>query len=175
MADESFHLTPLDVRRFDFGSAMRGYDRVRVDQFRDQVAAELERLIKQQQSLEAKAQGFHEQLRAFRERDKALSEALVSAQRLGNEVKEQAQREAHLLVREAKADGEEIVASARASVAKIAKEIDVLVKQRRAFLVQLRAIIERHLAEIEVAEASPPPGRSTDQTPDRATSTAGGD
>ncbi|MEO7964758.1 MAG: DivIVA domain-containing protein, partial [Gemmatimonadaceae bacterium] len=61
MTDESFHLTPLDIRRFDFGSALRGYDRARVDQFRDQVAAEVERLAKQCQTLESKAQGFHEQ------------------------------------------------------------------------------------------------------------------
>ena len=38
MADESFHLTPLDIRRYDFGSALRGYDRARVDQFREQAA-----------------------------------------------------------------------------------------------------------------------------------------
>ena len=38
MIDESFHLTPLDVRRYDFGRALRGYNRARVDQFRDQVA-----------------------------------------------------------------------------------------------------------------------------------------
>ena len=44
MNDEAFHLTPVDARRFDFGSALRGYDKTRVDQFRDQVADELERL-----------------------------------------------------------------------------------------------------------------------------------
>ena len=36
--EDAFHLTAVDVRRYDFGTAMRGYDRVRVDQFRDQVA-----------------------------------------------------------------------------------------------------------------------------------------
>ena len=30
--DETFHLTPLDVRRYDFGKAMRGYDPKRVEQ-----------------------------------------------------------------------------------------------------------------------------------------------
>ena len=40
MIDESFHLTPLDVRRYEFGSALRGYDKARVDQFRTQVADE---------------------------------------------------------------------------------------------------------------------------------------
>jgi len=51
MTDESFHLTPLDIRRYDFGSALRGYDKARVDQFRDQVAQEVERLVRQCQDL----------------------------------------------------------------------------------------------------------------------------
>ena len=85
MKDEAFHLSPLDIRRFDFGTALRGYDKARVDEFRDQVAAEVEYLLKQCQELENKAKGFHEQLRAFRERDKALNEALISAQQLRGE------------------------------------------------------------------------------------------
>ena len=72
MTDDAFHLTALDVRRYDFGNALRGYDRARVDQFRDQVAEELERLSRANQELDAKARSFHEQLRAFRDRDKAL-------------------------------------------------------------------------------------------------------
>ena len=46
MIDETFHLTPLDVRRYEFGRAMRGYDPARVDQFREQVAEEMERGLK---------------------------------------------------------------------------------------------------------------------------------
>ncbi|MGQ0647118.1 MAG: DivIVA domain-containing protein [Gemmatimonadaceae bacterium] len=154
MADDSFHLTPLDIRRFDFGSALRGYDRARVDQFREQVANEVERLVKQGQALEAKAQGFHEQLRAFRERDKAINEALISAQQLRAEVKEQAEREAQLILREAKAEGERIVAAAHNETKKVEADLDTLVRQRRAYLLQLRSMVERQLAEIEAADAS---------------------
>jgi DivIVA domain-containing protein len=154
MTDEAFHLTPLDIRRFDFGSALRGYDRARVDQFRDQVAAEVERLGKQCQTLESKAQGFHEQLRAFRERDKALNEALISAQQLRNEVREQAEREAQLIVREAKVEAEHLLAESRNETRKLEGELEGLVRQRRAYLAQLRNMVERHLAEVEAAEAS---------------------
>src|SRR5690606_8146447 len=113
MNDDVFHLTPLDVRRYEFGSALRGYDKVRVDQFREQVAAELERLARINQELEGKARNFHEQLRAFRERDKALNDALVSAQQLRSETREQAEREAQLIMREAEAEGARIVEAAR--------------------------------------------------------------
>ncbi|MCC6319256.1 MAG: DivIVA domain-containing protein [Gemmatimonadaceae bacterium] len=157
MADDAFHLTPLDIRRFDFGNALRGYDRARVDQFREQVANEVERLLRNAQGLEAKAQGFHEQLRAFRERDKAINEALISAQQLRAEVKEQAEREAQLILREAKAEGDRIVAAAHNESRRIEADLDGLVKQRRAYLLQLRSLVERQLAEIEAAEASPGP------------------
>ena len=75
-------------------------------QFRNQVAEELERLTRVNQDLDAKARGFHEQLRAFRERDKAINEALVSAQQLRGEIREQAESEAQLILREARAEGE---------------------------------------------------------------------
>ena len=107
MSDESFHLTPLDIRRYDFGAkSFRGYDEKKVEDFRNQVAEELERLTRLNQELDSKARGFHEQLRAFRERDKALNEALVSAQQLRSEIREQAEREAQLILREARAEGE---------------------------------------------------------------------
>jgi DivIVA domain-containing protein len=154
MKDEAFHLTPLDIRRYDFGSALRGYDRARVDEFRDQVAAEVEYLLKQAQELEGKARGFHEQLRAFRERDKALNDALVSAQQLRGEIREQAEREAQLILREARAEGERLIDQARAEVRTLQVDLETIVRQRRAFLAQERVTLERQLAEIRAAEAS---------------------
>jgi DivIVA domain-containing protein len=170
MKDEAFHLTPLDIRRYDFGTALRGYDKARVDEFRDQAAAEVEYLLRQCNELENKAKGFHEQLRAFRERDKALNEALISAQQLRGDIREQADREAQLILREAKAEGEKIIEKAKADVRAIQSEIETLVRTRRAFLAQLRMTVQRQLAEIDAAEGSNYPsinaqGDSQDQAP----------
>jgi DivIVA domain-containing protein len=156
MQDEAFHLTPLDVRRYDFGSALRGYDKVRVDQFRDQVAEELERLSRLTADLEAKARSFHEQLRAFRERDKALNEALVSAQQLRGEIRDQADREAQLLVREARAEGDRIIDDARAEVRRMQTEVDALERMKRSYMAQGRALMTRQLMELEAAEQTMP-------------------
>ncbi|MGQ0766277.1 MAG: DivIVA domain-containing protein [Gemmatimonadota bacterium] len=155
MNDDSFHLTPLDVRRYDFGSALRGYDRERVDQFREQVANELERMARNTSSLESKAQSFHEQLRAFRERDKAINEALISAQQLRAEVREQAEREAQLIIREARAEAERLVAASQEETRRLEQDLESLARQRRAYLAQLRLMVERQLAEIEAAEGLP--------------------
>jgi DivIVA domain-containing protein len=152
MIDEAFHLTPLDVRRYDFGRALRGYDPVRVDQFRDQVAEELERLSRINQDLDQKARSFHEQLRSFRERDKAMNEALVSAQQLRQETREQADREAQLVIREAQAEGDRIVDAARAEVRKLQLDIEALERARRSYLTQMRTIVSRQLADLEAVD-----------------------
>ena len=151
--DETFHLTPLDVRRYDFGKAMRGYDPKRVEQFREQVADELERLTKATVELDSKAKGFHEQLRAFRERDKALNDALVSAQQLRGEVREQAEREAQLILREAQAEGERIIEGAKADVRRMEEVLDNLDRSRRTYLAQMRTLIARQLSEVEASDS----------------------
>lgn len=155
MTDETFHLTPLDIRRFDFGSALRGYDKSRVDQFREEVAREVERLVKQCSELDAKARGFHEQLRAFRERDKAINEALISAQQLRAEVREQAERESQLILREARAEADRVLDTAKSEARRVQGDLEGLVRQRRAYLAQLRNMIERQLAEVQAAESAP--------------------
>jgi DivIVA domain-containing protein len=153
MIDESFHLTPLDVRRYDFGRALRGYNPARVDQFRDQVAEEMERLTRINQDLDGKARSFHEQLRAFRDRDKALNDALVSAQQLRGEVREQAEREAQLILREAQAEGERIIEGAKADVRRMEEVLDNLDRSRRTYLAQMRTLIARQLSEVEASDS----------------------
>ena len=166
--DETFHLTPLDVRRYDFGRSLRGYDPERVEQFREQAAEELERLTRQSQDLEQKAKGFHEQLRAFRERDKALNDALVSAQQLRAEIRESSEREAALILREARSEAESAVRDARGEadrqidgakheIRKLEAQLAELDRSRRNHLAQLRVAVERQLSEIVAAENAPGP------------------
>ena len=172
MTDDTFRLTALDVRRYDFGAALRGYDKARVEQFREQVAAELERLARAVQDLDQKARNFHEQLRAFRDRDRALNEALISAQQLRSETKETAEREAELIRREARAEAEEIrraaqegarrhVEDLRGEQRRVEEEIAGLDRVHRTYIAQLRLLAERQLAELSAAEERtlPPPVR----------------
>ena len=165
MTDESFHLTALDVRRYDFGAkAFRGYDERKVEDFRAQVAEEMERLTRQNQELESKARGFHEQLKAFRDRDRALNDALVSAQQLRAETREQADREAQLILREARAEGEKLMETVRAEIRRLESDIATLEKSRMAYINQLRAVMERHLAELNATEMPTPQARTSGET-----------
>ena len=74
--------------------SLRGYDRAQVDQFKLQVAEELERLVRDRMQAEERLKSAQEQLRGYRERERAMNEALVAAQQLRADSREQAEREA---------------------------------------------------------------------------------
>ena len=157
MSDDKFHLTPVDIRHTTFKAAMRGYDKVEVDTFRQQVADEVERQVRVNQDLELRAKTLQEQLKAFRERDKALNDALISAQQLRAEIREQAEREAQLILREARAEGERLLETMRGEIRRLEEQLQALERSRRAYLVQMRQLVERQVAEIEAAESAPAP------------------
>lgn len=157
MSDEMFRLTPVDVRRMEFPKSMRGYDQGRVDDFRNQVADELERLTRLNQDLESTVRSLTEQLRGFRDRDKALNDALVSAQQLRADVREQSEREAQLILREARAEADRLVQGAQVDAMRFSDQIMLLARMRRGYLKQFRVMLERQLAEIAAEEDVPDP------------------
>src|SRR5689334_19787786 len=103
MNDEIFRLTPLDVRKTEFRKALRGYDTLEVEDFRSRAADELERLVRHNIAVEERLKVVEEMLRDYQAREKAMNDALVAAQQLREQTREQAEREAQMILREAEA------------------------------------------------------------------------
>ena len=147
-------LTPLDVRKKkeDFRRAVRGYDPAQVDGFLDLVADRLEDLVGRELRLREQSELLREQLAAFQEREKALNEALVTAQELREEARAQAEKSADLRVREAERQAREILRDAESAVHGARRGLDELRVRRNGYLRSLRATIEHFLVEIEAEE-----------------------
>ena len=147
-------LTPLDVRKKkgDFRRVMRGYDADAVDNFLDEVVARMEELVRENQALAGKTGQMTEAIADYRERERAMNDALVSAQQLREGMREQAQREADLVLREARGEGERIVADAKRQVTFALEALRRVQAQRVRFLRLFRALVERQLSELEQEE-----------------------
>jgi DivIVA domain-containing protein len=147
-------LTPLDVRKKkgDFRRVMRGYDPEAVDHFLDEVVARMEELVRDNASLSQRVGQMTDAIADYRERERAMNEALVSAQQLREGMREQAQREADLVLREARGEGERIVADAKRQVTFALEALRRVQAQRIRFLRLFRALVERQLSEIEQEE-----------------------
>jgi DivIVA domain-containing protein len=158
MTDDPFRLTPLDVRKQEFRTAMRGFDRAEVLDFRTRVGDELERVVRERIALEQRLKSHEEQLAAFRERERAMNDALIAAQQLRAETREQAEREAQTIVREAEAEAERLVDRARKEIERLEAAAENLARQHHAYLAALRSLVERQKAELDaLADAQPAP------------------
>ena len=69
------------------------------------------------------------------------------------EVREQAEREAQLILREAQAEGERIIEAAKSDVRRMEEELDNLDRSRRTYLAQMRTLIARQLSEVEASDS----------------------
>ncbi|HYR08698.1 MAG TPA: DivIVA domain-containing protein [Longimicrobium sp.] len=147
-------LTPLDVKKKkgDFRRAVRGYDTGAVDDFLDTVYARMEELVRENLTLGARLESMTESIGNYRERERAMNEALVSAQQLREEMREQAAREADLVLREARAEAERIVGEARRQATSAAEALRRIQGQRVRFLRLFRHLVERQIQEIEAEE-----------------------
>jgi DivIVA domain-containing protein len=151
--ESGFHLTPVDVRAQEFRRALRGYDTGEVDEFRQRVSEELERLLKAQAELEKQLHETREQLRGFKEREKALNDALVLAQQLRADTEASVRREAELTAREARAEADRVVGEARSDERDVRKEIEKAQRQFSSYLAGFRTLLERYLSEVDALES----------------------
>jgi DivIVA domain-containing protein len=169
--DHSFHLTPLDVRSQEFARALRGYDRAQVDEFKQAISDELERLLRDRNQHEERLRSAQEQLRAFRDRERAMNEALVAAQQLRVDSREQAEREAELVLREARAEAERILEQAHQEELLVRERADGVARQFTAYVASFRTLLERHLGEVDGLQRRVRPDTSAaaaDTVPGRA-------
>jgi len=150
--EDSFHLTPLDVRKQEFRKSLRGYEPMGVEDFRMRVADALERVIRDRSVLEERAAALTEQLRAFREREKAMNEALVAAQQLRADTRAAAEREAQVIIREAEAEAKRRLEEARVAETEARSRLGEAQRQYEAYLAGFRALLERQIAEVRTLE-----------------------
>lgn len=147
-------LTPLDVRkkRDDFKRAVRGYEPAQVDAFLEMCADRLDELVQREKRQQSELDSLRERLAAFEERERALNEALVTAQELREEARSQAEKSANLKLREAEQEAAAIRQRAEAATDASRRALEELKVRRAGFLRSLRWSLERFLGEIEEEE-----------------------
>jgi cell division initiation protein len=153
--DHAFHLTPLDVRSQEFARALRGYDRAQVDEFKLAISEELDRLLRERAQQEERLRSAQEQLRGYQDRERAMNEALVAAQQLRVDSREQAEREAELVLREARSEAELIMERARQEESAVRERTDGAARQFSAYVSSFRTLLERHLGEVDGLQRRP--------------------
>ena len=128
-------LTPVEIRHLSPGTGLLGYKRAAVDRLLEEIAASFEDVWRERADLADKVEHLEADLVRFRELESLLRTTLVSAERASAELKEQARREADLILTEAHAEARKVQRDAIA-------ENERLVAESRKLRAQLRAALE---------------------------------
>ena len=124
-------VTPLDLRQQRFKTVMRGYDRGEVQAFMLEVADDYENALRENDKLRQDVTKLDAVLSEHRGQERNLRNTLLTAQKMGDEVKEHATAEAALIVREAEGRADLLLQKAQARLDDVQREIDSLRMKRR--------------------------------------------
>ena len=147
------NITPLDIQQQQFkGKMLGGLDPHDVDAFLQMVAAEMESLIRENSDLKEQGRKVSLQLDELSQREVALRDTMLAAQKISEEMKANAQREAKLLISEAELKGERIIADAENRLLQLNNQIHEVKRQKLQFESNLKSLLESHLKMLTLEE-----------------------
>ncbi|MCL6445509.1 MAG: DivIVA domain-containing protein [Alicyclobacillus sp.] len=142
-------LSPLDIHNKEFSRSFRGYDEDEVDDFLERIIQDYEALIHQNKELEEKIEMLNEKLRHFTNIEESLGKSIIVAQETAEEVKQNARKEAQLIIKEAEKNADRIISEALNKSRKIAMEVEEVQKHAAIFRARFRSLIQAQLEMLE--------------------------
>jgi cell division initiation protein len=143
-------LTPVEIRHVKLGKGFWGYRQTTTDRLLEEIVASFEEVWRERADLEDKLERLESDISRYRDLETLLRKTLVSAERSAQELKDQARREADVLLSEAHAEGRLIKQRALAEREHLRGEVARI----RSLLRSALAIVDEPDGEGQAAEAA---------------------
>jgi cell division initiation protein len=128
-------LTPVEIRHVKLGRSLLGYDRKTIDSLLADIVSSFEQVWRERADLRDELEELETELTRQKEIEDALRNTLLSAERMADDVRGQARREADVIVSEARSTARDIVSGAENERERIQTEI----RRLRTLEVDVRA------------------------------------
>lgn len=136
-------ITPLDIQQQQFkGKMLGGLDPDDVDAFLQTVASEMESLVRENNELKEQQSRHNRDMLDMAEKEKDLRETMLAAQRIIEDMKANAQKEASLIVSEAELKAERIVADSERQLGELKARIEDVRRQKIQFEMSMKALLD---------------------------------
>ena len=129
--ERMIRITPLDMRQHRFKAAMRGYDKTDVVAFLTEAADDYEHAMREIDRLRSDLIRMEALLAEHRQREQNLRDTLLTAQRLSGELKEAAQAEARMIVKEAQGRADLLIQKAQVRLEELDHDCNEMRLRRR--------------------------------------------
>lgn len=145
-------ISPIELRQMEFTRRLWGFDPKEVGDLLDTVRDELEQMIRDSNQLKDELKKALNQVAERREKDGLLRETLLSAQKVNNEIREQAKREAEIIVADAEMRARAIVADAQSRAGKLYEDLTSLRQQKVQVREEIRSLLETARKWLDIDE-----------------------
>lgn len=141
--------TPQEIREHEFKQSPIGYSKDQVHQFQDEVAEELEALIRESNEIHVENKEARLTLKTYTNVEESLKETLLLAQKTAQDTLKSAQDEAQIIIRKANTEKEALLFSAKEDLSQIQNEIRELISTRDSILIKLKHVLRSNLEVLE--------------------------
>lgn len=141
-AERRMRVAPLDLRQQRFKTVMRGFDKTEVVALLTEAADDYEHALREIDRLRQDLIRVESLLTEHRDREANLRNTLLTAQRLADEIKEAAQTEAKLIVKEAQGRADLLLQKAQVRLGEVEHDINEMRLRRRGVESSLEASIQ---------------------------------
>jgi len=142
-------ITPLDVRKQEFKKVVRGLDPEEVYAFLATVADEYETVLTDNRQLRDRVLELDEKVVEYRNMEKTLRDTLMTAERVMAEARENARKEAELILRDAKVQAQQNSQDTAVQAEALRTQLRDLRSQRDAFLARLKGLAEAQIGMVD--------------------------
>ena len=97
-------ITPLDIQNKEFSRAVRGYNQEEVDLFLDEIMADYDKLLSENQDLKRQLEETKGKVESYKDTEGAVLKTLEAAKSLMNDISASAEKRASILVKNAELD-----------------------------------------------------------------------
>jgi cell division initiation protein len=149
-------ITPLDLRNHAFPRRMTGYAREEVDDFLRMVAEDYEAALREVEQQREQLIRLETRIEELAANEQVLQDTLTTAQKLAEDLKRTAIKEAEVIVSEAEIKGEKVLDAAHRRAATLAEDIREMRQLKGQLSASVRASIETHLGLLESLAADAP-------------------
>lgn len=132
-----------------FETVFRGYDKLQVQRFLDEVIKNYEVLLEKSKKTEEENKRLVNQIEYYQKIEDTMNRAIYNAENVGDQIKSSARKEAEALVTEARHNANRIINDALLKAEKAQNHADQLKRNTNMLKRRLRQIIENQLLVIE--------------------------
>lgn len=140
---------PKDIKAKQFSKGFSGYKMEEVDVFLDEVARDYEKMLTDNAELIKKIEIVVAKLEEYRGNEESISNALLNAQKINEQVIREGKNKADLIIREATFKAERLVKNAQKDVEQEQETLNILRREVSDFRARLFAIYRSHLDMID--------------------------